>query len=188
METMTEIQVPCPSCARPMESINNSWQCLACHPIPVNIPKCKTQKCLRPLTRLGPPWNCWICLNCNDHPDVVNKRKNETEQPERKYVDKTLTKENVREMIKESMSGVGDMIREAMSEFSLKEKPDPDYPPSHAEIRTMAESVRQNAVPVESETWRQKAKGLSIPLMKEPKGTGARKKEDVLAEIAEKTG
>lgn len=185
MEMETATTPICP-CGKPMGfQEDKTWRCLACNPMPMNTPKCATQKCLRPLTKLGPPWNCWICLHCNEHPDVVNKRNNKTEQPERKYVDTTLTKDNVKEMIKEALSGVGGMVREAMSEFSLKEEPDPDYPPPRAEINQIAESVKQNAVPVEKpETWRQKAKNLGISLMKEPKGTGPRKKEDVLADIA----
>lgn len=36
-------------------------------------------------------------------------------------------------------------------------------------------------------TWRQQAKELGIPLHKEPPGSGMRKKEDVLADIASQT-
>jgi len=35
--------------------------------------RCATQKCQRPLTKLGDPWNCYICLHCNSHPAEVNK-------------------------------------------------------------------------------------------------------------------
>ena len=129
MTTMTAVK--CPSCEREMgfQDDIKAFRCLACNPIAMEIPKCKTQACKRPLTRLGDPWNCWICLHCNDHPDVVNKRKKETEKPERNYIDKTLTSQTVKEMIKKELSGVPDMIREAMSEFSLTEDDDPDYPP-----------------------------------------------------------
>jgi len=115
----------------------------------------------------------------------VNKRKKETEQLERKYVDKTLTKENVREMIKEAMSGVGDIVRETMSEFNLKEEPDIDYPPTHAKINQIAESVKQNAVPVKPETWLQKAKRLGVKTHYDQ--GGLRKKVDILADIARLT-
>jgi hypothetical protein len=126
-----------------MNSLNNSWQCLACHPIPDDVPICRTQKCKRPLTKLGDPWNCWICLNCNDHPDVVNKRKKQTEQPERKYVDIPMTEDRVRQIAGKGITeaDVRRIMIETMAEFKTSEDYDPDYPPPRAEIRQMAESV-----------------------------------------------
>jgi len=59
----TALSVPeCPSCGRQMAftEVTHSYRCHACNPIPENVPECATQKCKRPLTRLGEPWNCWI--------------------------------------------------------------------------------------------------------------------------------
>ncbi|MBW7990163.1 MAG: hypothetical protein FVQ84_09140 [Planctomycetes bacterium] len=44
-------------------------------PMPEQAPICATVKCRRPLTKLGEPWNCWICLRCNSHPSTVNKKQ-----------------------------------------------------------------------------------------------------------------
>lgn len=180
--------VPCPSCARPMSSINNSWQCLACNPIPVDVPTCATQKCKKPLTKLGKPWNCWICLKCNKHPEEVNKMKKEEDQRKRTYVDKKLTTEDVSKMIKAEMAGVKDMIREALAK--------PDYPPTQAEIQTMTSPETINAKPitvlkagdgidkvvtVKPETYLQKAKRLGVATHI-PTG-GMRKKAEIMADI-----
>ncbi len=176
--TTTEVQVPCPSCARPMVSIDNSWQCLACHPIPLDVPTCATQKCKKPLTKLGEPWNCWICLKCNKHPEEVNKMQKEEDQRKRKYLDKKLTTEDVSEMIKKEMSGVKDMIREALAEQR------PAYPPTQAEIKTMTSPETINAKPVvnKPETWMQKAKRLGVKTHI-PDGRGMRKKSEIMADI-----
>lgn len=194
METATEVIVSCPSCARPMEFRNSYWQCLACHPIPANIPVCKTQICKRPLTKLGEPWNCWICLTCNRHPDVVNKMKKEEDQRKKKYLDKKLTTGDVSEMIKAEMAGVKDMIRDALAEQR----------PARAEIQTMTATEAINAqseLPIEQrrisieveslpedvikpETYLQKAKRLGVATHI-PTG-GLRKKAEVLADIATK--
>ncbi|KKL56477.1 hypothetical protein LCGC14_2245050, partial [marine sediment metagenome] len=97
----------CPSCERPMAftEVTHSYRCHACNPIPENVPECATQKCKSPLTRLGEPWNCWICLKCNKHPEEVNKMQKEEDQRKRKYLDKKLTTEDVSEMIKKEMVG-----------------------------------------------------------------------------------
>ena len=174
--TATEVQVPCPSCARPMVSIDNSWQCLACHPIPLDVPTCATQKCKKPLTKLGEPWNCWICLKCNKHPEEVNKMQKEEDQRKRKYLDKKLTTEDVSKMIKAEMTGVKDMIREALAEQR------PVYPPTQAEIQTMTASETINAKPIEKpETYLQKAKRLGVATHI-PTG-GMRKKTEIIADI-----
>ncbi|KKL96995.1 hypothetical protein LCGC14_1838950, partial [marine sediment metagenome] len=80
----------CPSCERPMAftEVTHSYRCHACNPIPENVPECATQKCKLPLTRLGGPWNCWICLKCNKHPEEVNKAmaEKQIEQHPRSYV------------------------------------------------------------------------------------------------------
>jgi hypothetical protein len=166
------VVVPCPSCARPMSFNNESWQCLACHPIPEDIPRCATQKCKKPLTKLGEPWNCWICLRCNDHPADVNKRVKEDEQRKRTYLDKKLTTEDVSEMIKKEMAGVKDMIREALTEGK------PDYPPTQVEIKQMTAPETVNAKP---ETYMQKAKRLGVQTHI-PTG-GMRKKAEIMADI-----
>lgn len=133
----------CPSCERPMAftEVTHSYRCHACNPIPENVPECATQKCKLPLTRLGEPWNCWICLKCNKHPEEVNKMRKEEDQRKRKYLDKKLTTEDVSEMIKKEMAGVKDMIREAL----VGQRP--DYPPTQAEIKTMTATETINAKP-----------------------------------------
>ncbi len=185
MET-TMNAVLCPSCNREMgyQDETKSFRCLACNPEAMNIPKCKTVACKRPLTRLGDPWNCWICLHCNDHPEVVNKRKNETEKPERNYIDTTLTKDAVKDMIQKELAGVPDMIREAMSEFSLKDEPDPDYPPTRAEINQLPEVQAAQARPVRM-PWIKRAKELGVKTHY-PDGGGMRKKAEILLDIERK--
>ena len=169
--TLTEVQVPCPSCTRPMSSIENSWQCLACHPIPVDIPKCKTQICKRPLTRLDEPWNCWICLKCNKHPKEVNKAmaEKQIEQHPHRYV-----KDHV------SHSELDELVAKKVAEILAEQRP--AYPPTQAEIRTMTEPILQNAKPEEKpETWLQKAKRLGVATHI-PTG-GMRKKTEIMADI-----
>jgi len=165
----------CPSCENPMAytEVTHSYRCHACNPVPENVPECATQKCKLPLTRLGDPWNCWICLKCNKHPEEVNKMKKEEDQRKRTYVDKKLTTEDVSKMIKAEMAGVKDMIRDALAEGR------PDYPPTQAEIQTMTAPETINAKP---ETYLQKAKRLGVQTHI-PDGRGMRKKEDVLADI-----
>ena len=168
METLTPeapiaVIVPCPSCARPMGFMNDSWQCLACHPIPTDVPSCATVKCRKPLTKLGPPWNCWICLKCNDHPEVVNKRVKEEEQRKRTYIDKTVSYEAFEKLQKQ------------MAELLAK----PSYPPTQVEIKTMTDPEKINAKP---ETVMQKAKRLGIRTHNE--GTGGRRTTaDIMADI-----
>lgn len=188
------ISPPCP-CGRPMDfTIEQTWRCLACNPIPLDAPICATQKCKKPLTRLGDPWNCWICLRCNDHPKVVNKRVKQEEERKRIYLDKKLTTEDVSKMIKKEMAGVGNMIRETMAEFL----PKPGYPPTHAEIDKIAEEAGvggevivtkvgdgiDKVVTVKPETYLQKAKRLGIATHI-PTG-GMRKKAEIMADIATK--
>lgn len=174
----------CPSCENPMAftEVTHSYRCHACNPISVNVPICKTQICKQPLTKLGDPWNCWICLRCNKHPEEVNKMRKETEKPERNYIAKQMTEERVKEMMM-TASDVRNIVIEAMSEFSTKEESDPDYPPTRAEIRQIAESV--TIVDAYEETYLQKAKRLGVPTH-HPKGSGMRKKTEVLADIERK--
>ena len=170
--TLEQTGLLCPSCEKPMAftEVTHSYRCHACNPIPENVPECATQKCKRPLTRLGEPWNCWICLKCNKHPEEVNKMKTEEDQRKRTYVDKKLTTEDVSKMIKAEMAGVKDMIREALAK--------PDYPPTQAEIRTMTSPETINAKP---ETYLQKAKRLGVAT--HISTGGMRKKADVMADI-----
>lgn len=174
----------CPSCERPMAftEVTHSYRCHACNPIPENVPECATQKCKLPLTRLGDPWNCWICLKCNKHPEEVNKIREE-DQRKRKYLDKKLTTEDVSKMIKAEMASVKDMIREALTK--------PDYPPTQAEIQAMTtlavgvgdpeSNVHINIQVPKPETYLQKAKRLGVATHI-PTG-GMRKKTEIIADI-----
>ncbi len=157
--------VPCPSCANPMGFENNSWRCLACNPIPINTPTCATQKCKRPLTKLGDPWNCWICLECNTHPEEVNKMRKEEDKRKRTYLDKKVTPDDVQRIV------------DAAVEKALAAQR-PDYPPSAAEIQTMTAPETINAKP---ETYLQKAKRLGVATHI-PTG-GMRKKAEIEADI-----
>ena len=193
--TLTEVPTGllCPSCEKPMAftEVTHSYRCHACNPIPENVPECATQKCKLPLTRLGDPWNCWICLKCNKHPEEVNKMQKEEDQRKRKYLDKKLTTEDVSEMIKKEMAGVKDMIRDALAK--------PDYPPTQAEIAKMTQ-VAPSPSPVaeavgthdgetkiveikapKPETYLQKAKRLGVATHI-PTG-GMRKKTEIMADI-----
>lgn len=183
-ETMTEVIVSCPSCARPMDYLDPHWQCLACKPVSASIPICKTQVCKRPLTKLGEPWNCWICLTCNKHPDVVNKMKKQDDKRESKYIDKPMTEERVKEIAGRGMTAedIRQIVRETFSEFSTKEGADPDYPPTHAEIQTMTAPENVNAGP--DWTWLQKAKSLGVKTHKET--GGLRKKSEIIADMEAK--
>ena len=125
-----------------------------------NIPKCKTQVCKRPLTYLEDS-KCWRCLVCNPLPIEAPPAP----EKEHKYLDVQMTEERVREIVRDELM-------------------DWHWPTPVAEITQMPEG-KSPAEPVE--TWRQEAKRLGVPLHKEPKGSGMRKKEDVLADIARKT-
>lgn len=165
MEKPIQVIVPCPSCARPMSSVNDSWQCLACHPTPANIPMCKTQICKRPLTKLGEPWNCWICLKCNKHPEDVNKATAAAaKEKARPLLDVRMTEERVQTLIDAAVAA------------ALKSK---DYPPTRAEIKTMTDPEIINAKP---ETVMQKAKRIGVRTHNE--GTGGRRTTaDIMADI-----
>lgn len=184
VETMTEVQVLCPSCSRAMGFENNSWRCLACNPIPMNIPICKTQICKQPLTKLEDPWNCWICLKCNKHPAEVNAMRKEDDQRQAKYLDTKVTEDRVNELIKE---GIADGIRAAMAELN----PKPFYPPTTMEITQLAEGEGVSYIdPPENvnakpETYLQKAKRLGVKTHDTGEGGtgGMRKKADIVADI-----
>jgi len=178
---------PC-GCGNPMEFQENekSWRCLACNPIPTNAPTCATQKCKRHLTWLEET-GCWRCLVCNP----IRETK-PTEERERKYIDQKMTAETVQEMIKKEMSGIGDIVRETMAEFNLKETEDPDYPPTRAKINEIAEATGMGGENIhisvkvpKPETWLQKAKRLGVQTHNEGTG-GMRKKVDIMADIEAK--
>ncbi len=189
-ETMTPTLTGllCPSCENPMgyTEITHSYRCLVCNPIPMDVPTCATQKCLRPLTRLGEPWNCWICLHCNTHPSKVSPRQ--TEEADRPLLDVQMTEEKVRQIAGEGITAedIREIVRDTMAEFSAKEEEDPDYPPTQAEIQTMTAPENINAKPVEKpETWMQKAKRLGVQTHI-PDGRGMRKKVDIMADMETK--
>ena len=181
MEAILEQQVQtattgllCPSCENPMAftEVTHSYRCHACNPIPENVPICATQKCKLPLTRLGDPWNCWICLKCNKHPEEVNKMQKEEDQRKRKYLDKKVTSDDVQKIVDAAVAKALAAQR-------------PAYPPTQAEIQEMVAPVMQNAEPVEKpETYLQKAKRLGVATHI-PTG-GMRKKTEVEADIATK--
>jgi len=129
-----------------------------------NAPICATQTCKRPLTYLKES-RCWRCLICNPLPKKVEAPP----QSEHKYVDVKMTEDRVREI-----------VRDELQNWHIQQPP-----VTRAEINQLPES-QSFAEPIE-ENWRQKAKRLGIPIQKEPKGSGMRKKEDVLADIARLT-
>jgi len=156
---------------------------------PPNNGICKTQICRGPLTWLGPPWNNWLCLNCNTHPaDVANQK---TEKPERKYIDITLTEKRVREIIEESLGEdkIREIIQDELADWHIQK------PPVTAGqiVSDLAEAVGVGGENVhisvqvpKPETWLQKAKRLGVPTHQET--GGMRKKVDVLADITAKEG
>lgn len=135
-----------------------------------NAPICKTQVCKRPLTYLEES-KCWRCLICNPIPKAKPSPEEKT-----KYLDVKVTEERVREIIKEQGLGeerIREIVQDELMNWHIQK-------PSVGNI-TVTESGVAEIEPVE--TWRQKAKRLGVRLMKEPKGTGARTKEEVLADI-----
>lgn len=158
--------------------------------VETNVPICRTQICKRPLTYLEKQ-GCWRCLVCNPIPKDVPIPKQE-----KKFLDVAMTEKRVKEILAEQVVTSEGRIREIVQDELMNwhiSKP----PTTRDEIDALTEHIVQHnekgevsssIVTATSLGWRQQAKELSIPLMKEPKGTGARKKEDVLAEIAEKTG
>ena len=177
METMTPVEtiVACPSCANPMSFRNDSWQCLACHPIPTNIPTCATQKCKRPLTKLPEPWNCLICLHCNKHPAEVNKTQKAEDKKKRIYLDQKVTPDDVQKIVDAA-------VTKALAEMK------PDYPPTTEQIGEMTQLPEsQTVIEVEDkpETYLQKAKRLGVKTHDTGEGGtgGMRKKAEIVADI-----
>ena len=154
-------------------------------------PICATQKCKKPLTRLGPPQNCWRCLVCNPIAKTAPTVKKKD-----KYIDVKLTKEMVREIIKEELSSVSTGINEEkireivideMANWHIQKPPVTRDEIAEATGASEPESnvhIDVQVPTVKPETWRQRAKELGVPLHKEPAGSGMRKKEDVLADMA----
>lgn len=172
---MDEVQVtnaPMCTCNKPMTYVmeTQSWKCLSCNPEIASAPICKTVECKRPLTRLGPPWNCWICLHCNTHPATRNKQTAEaTEEKKRKLVDETMTEKKVTEIVAKTIK---DIVREELANLNI-----PQPPVTRAEINQLPESQSLIA----PENWRIRAKRLGVRLTQET--GGVRKKADVLADI-----
>lgn len=213
-ETMTEPIVEAPSqapmcpCGKLMGFQENekSWRCLACNPIPMNTPICATQKCKRPLTKLGPPQNCWRCLVCNPIVEVKP-----TERRKKEYVDVTMTEKMVREIIKEEFQSVDEekireIIQDEMADWHIQKPPvtakeviallsDTEL----AKLRKGDEIVEatgaggetrvfkvgdgiDKVVTIKSETWLQKAKRLGVRTHNEGTG-GMRKKVEIVADM-----
>ena len=143
-------------------------------------PICATQKCKRPLTRLGPPQNCWRCLVCNPiakTAPTVKKRN--------KYIDVTLTEDMVREIIKEERMTLGEMTT-PLGEDQIREIVQDELANWHIQKPPVTrDEIAETIAPSSTvePTWRQRAKELGVPLHKEPAGSGMRKKEDVLSDM-----
>lgn len=172
--------------------------------VQTNAPLCKTQLCKRPLTYLEKQ-GCWRCFVCNPIPKDAPKPKEQ-----KKFLDVAVQEERVVEMIKEALEkgaityiaigksrrpetmeveiGEGrirEIVQDELMNWHIQKSPitkdlveelTSTSPPE--ELKTSTEVIMADSL-----TWRQQAKALGISLMKEPKGTGPRKKEDVLADI-----
>lgn len=141
--------------------------------VTMDAPTCATQKCQRPLTRLGPPQNCWRCLVCNPIVEVKP-----TEKPERKYIDVIVTKEMVRDMIKDSGAGIDEerireIVVDEMANWHIHQPP-----VTRDEI---TETIPPSSAAPKPETYMQAAKRMGVATHK-PEG-GIRKKADVLADM-----
>jgi len=111
----------------------------------------------------------------------------------KKYIDVTMTEERVVEIIKEQIGSAKvislseDQIREIVQDELANwhiQKP-PVTRDEIAEATSEGGTFEELPMSVpKPETWRQRAKVLGIPLHKEPTGSGMRKKEDVLADMA----
>jgi len=148
----------------------------------MNIPTCATQKCKRPLTKLGEPWNCYICLKCNKHPQEVNKLQKESEEKKRVYIDKKVTPEDVQNIVDAAVAKALAAIK-------------PDYPAPSAVMHQFAvddeepeesiadvqKRVEQNLNKQKPETYLQKAKRLGV-VTHIPTG-GMRKKTEIMTDI-----
>lgn len=155
-----------------------------------NAPICKTQTCKRPLTYLEAS-KCWRCLICNPIPKNVPKPKKE-----KKFLDVAMTEKRVAEMIREagkdgilSENTLTEIMKESIREIVQDELMNwhiPKPPVTKEEVNAvLSQPVFPDdgelvASKVEKIDWRQQAKELGIPLFH-------RKKEEVLAEIKEKT-
>ena len=179
-EPTEKVSAPMCPCGKRMGFQENekSWRCLACNPIPMDAPICKTQICKRPLTWLKES-GCWRCLHCNPIREVKP-----TERRRKKYLDVTMTEDIVTELIKEQIGQTSvdeERIREIVQD-ELANWHIPEPPMTRAEITTMVETLQQNAVPVEKpETYMQKAKRLNVATHHSE--GGIRKKADVLSDI-----
>ena len=123
-----------------------------------NAPICKTQNCKKPLTYMEES-NCWRCLVCNPIPIY-----RPVEKTRKKLVDAKMTEDEVRSIVKDELAN-----------WHIQ-KP----PVTATEIYEAVGSVDSEPTVIKVDatppTWRQKAKELGVPLHKEPKGSGMRKK------------
>lgn len=159
-------------------------------------PICATQKCKRPLTRLGPPQNCWRCLVCNPIAKTAP-----TMEKRKKYIDVTLTEWMVREIIKEELSSVSasklaaadginddkirEIVQDELANWHIQKPPmTRDEIIGTAGVSGSGQTEIIKPTVITGPTWRQRAKELGISLHKEPPGAGMRKKEDVLNDMA----
>lgn len=127
-ETMTEplVEAPICPCGKTMgfQGDEKTWRCLACNPIPMDAPKCKTQACKRPLTwveRTG----CWRCLICNP---ITEPKK--TEERKKKYIGVAMTEEMVIEIIKEQIGSakkdedeIREIVRDELADWHVQKPP-----------------------------------------------------------------
>ena len=120
---------------------------------------------------------CLRCLNCHPLTKYVAPAKKED-----RYVDIPWTDERVIEVIDRV---VPDMIRETLENWHIQKPPVTKDEIEKPTVPITDELLNQVAVIQDTPNWRARAKELGISLS-QPTG-GARKKVDVLAEIAEKT-
>ena len=165
-----------------------------------NAPICRTVLCKRPLTWLEDA-ECWRCLVCNPIP-----KPKPVEEKEDKRIDVRPDVTKVEQMIRESEARMRNIVRDSIAEFMIKPEPDPDYPPTHAEITQIAGSVYDDdeeeeesaeavskrveeslkAVPNKM-PWLAEAKKFGVATHL-PDGGGMRKKAEILADIEKAKG
>jgi len=171
-----------------------SWKCDACNPSGQSVPVCKTVECKRPLTKLGEPWNCWICLHCNEHPAKVNQRqalKEDRKKRRNEPIDVKPNQDVVSKMIAEAIGGLKESIREIVQDEiavwtipSTKPAQEDHWEPEET-VEQVQNRVQENLKAQEEakpETWLQKAKRLGVQTH-HPDGGGMRKKVAILADI-----
>ncbi len=91
--------------------------------------RCQTTKCKRPLTRLGEPWNCWICLHCNSHPAEVTKRQkaHKLDQNSHKYIKTGMTPTEVDDLIEKRVSeALANLTAASKGKYETEVQDEPD--------------------------------------------------------------